>query len=369
MLRLNRERMLSRLTLLLAALAVLSPGQSGPERAPSEPIKVGVMPTPPFVIKDSAGKLSGISVELWELIAADLGVEYELEERPYDVQGLLSAVAEGEVDVGVAAFTITAAREEKVDFSHSYFETGLGIAAQRAGSGDVLATLWSFLRQFSGPLLTLVGVLLAVGALIWGLERRSNPDQFHHSAARGLADGLWWSAVTMTTVGYGDKSPQTFLGRLVGLVWMFASLFLISFFTALLASSFTAVQLTPRIQSPEELSRARVGVVANASGQQELDRRGIRAFAYPDLAQACQALLRGELDAVVHDAAILQYLIQENRWTTLVVLPETLDAQSYGLALPSGSPLREPVDRALLRAIHSDAWRETLLRYLGDSSR
>lgn len=351
---------------ILLSFFLLSCFLSGQDR---DPITVGVMETPPFVIQDASGELSGISIELWKQIAADLDWEYEFKQYPYNVQGLLDAVAAEEVDLAIAAFTVTAEREKTVDFSHSYFQTGLGVAVQRAGSEDVMRTLSSLLRQFGGPLVTLLALLLAVGGLMWWLERRNNPEQFSRSPLRGLGDGLWWSAVTMTTVGYGDKAPQTFAGRALGLVWMFASLFLISFFTAMLASSFTAVQLTPRIESPDELGGSRVGVVGDANAELALAARGLRSFGYPDLTQACEALREGRLDAVVHDAAILQYAIQESRWTELVVLPETLEVEDYGVAFPQASALIEPVNQGLLRAVRSPDWSQTLVKYLGDGSR
>lgn len=48
-----------------------------------------------------------------------------------------------------------------------------------------------------------------------------------------------------------------------------------------------------------------------------------------------------------------------------VVVSGTFEPQEYGLALPNGSPLREEVNRRLLRHTASDAWRELLQRTLG----
>ncbi|WP_293108693.1 potassium channel family protein [Moorena sp. SIOASIH] len=48
----------------------------------------------------------------------------------------------------------------------------------------------------------------------------------------GIWESLWWSLVKATTVGYGDKSPVSFVGRLVAIVWMFTGLFVVAYFTA-----------------------------------------------------------------------------------------------------------------------------------------
>jgi voltage-gated potassium channel len=53
-------------------------------------------------------------------------------------------------------------------------------------------------------------------------------------------DAIWWSLVTVTTVGYGDKYPVTTEGRLIGVVLMFVGVGLFGTFTAYVASWFTA---------------------------------------------------------------------------------------------------------------------------------
>jgi len=52
------------------------------------------------------------------------------------------------------------------------------------------------------------------------------------------SDALWWSIVTITTVGYGDKYPVTFAGRIVGVVLMITGVGLFGTFTAYVASLF-----------------------------------------------------------------------------------------------------------------------------------
>ena len=111
-------------------------------------------------------------------------------------------------------------------------------------------------------------VLLIVGVLIWLFERRRNPEQFGGSVSEGIGNGFWWSAVTMTTVGYGDKAPVSTAGRALGLVWMFVSIITISGFTAAIASSVTVNKLQTRINGVADLPRVNVGSVANTSGAQ-----------------------------------------------------------------------------------------------------
>ncbi|WP_320044731.1 ion channel [uncultured Desulfobacter sp.] len=74
--------------------------------------------------------------------------------------------------------------------------------------------------DFLEVIFTLFMLLLLVGFLIWFFEKDKNREQFGGSPFSGIGSGFWWSAVTMTTVGYGDKAPRTVAGRFVGLIWM-----------------------------------------------------------------------------------------------------------------------------------------------------
>ena len=170
--------------------------------------------------------------------------------------------------------------------------------------------------------------------------------------------------MTRHGVGYGDKTPVTWAGRLVSLLWMFASVFLMAFFAAVLASSFTAVRLQQPVKGPEDLTWARVAVVAGTSGEAFLRGQGLPGRSYAFVIQACKALQRGEVEAVVSNKAILGHMLKEYGWKDLSVLPHTLVVEDYALLLPSGSPLREAINRAVLHTIYSAAWKATVQRYI-----
>ena len=70
---------------------------------------------------------------------------------------------------------------------------------------------------------------------------------------------------------------------------------------------------------------------------------------------------------MVYDRPLLLWLVNERFPGSLRVLDVTFDPQFYAIALPQGSTLRMPINLALLDAIRSDWWRETLFAYLGPS--
>jgi polar amino acid transport system substrate-binding protein len=325
---------------------------------------IGTKPSPPFAMKADDGTWTGISIELWKTVATELGITYDIKE--YDLPGLLAAVEAKQVDIAVASLTITAEREAKMDFTHPIYSTGLAIAAKPGSSGGMLAIIgalitWDFAKLLGG----LFVLLTVIGALVWLFERRANDAQFAKHPVKGIAAGVWWSAVTMTTVGYGDKSPVTIAGRLLGLAWMFSAIIIISIFTATITSSLTVDRLESAIRGPEDLPRVRVATIASSTSAAYLDHHHVTYRTVASPLAGLKAVAAGEVDAMVYDAPILQYLAKTELGGVVVVLPNVFDRQDYGFALPDGSTLREELNRALLKELASERWNELLERYLG----
>ena len=91
------------------------------------------------------------------------------------------------------------------------------------------AALLAFLRRENlFRLLGVIAALVLVGAA--GLTYFEEDRPFH--------DALWWAIVTLTTVGFGDISPETLGGRFIGVVLMFFGIGVLGTFTATIASAF-----------------------------------------------------------------------------------------------------------------------------------
>lgn len=278
---------------------------------------------------------------------------------------MLDATAAGEVDMALAAVTMTPEREARVDFTHPFLASGLGIATRGQEQG-LLSSLASRLFSFDllQALTALVVVLAGCGVLVWLFERRANPEQFGGKGLRGPGAGFWFSAVTMTTVGYGDKAPQTLGGRAVALVWMFASIIVISGYTASIASALTIDRLSAVVRGPEGLADARVGTLAGSAAAGWLDERRLAHRGYADLDAAVADLGAGRLDAIVYDRPILGYLTAGMQDVQL--LPHVLRHEQYSIALPRGSELRKRLNTELLEVLQSAEWRTLRTRYLGE---
>jgi polar amino acid transport system substrate-binding protein len=358
----NARRLLL-LVLVLWMPTVPSRAQVAESKTPAK-IVVGTMRVPPFVVRSDDGQWSGLSIELWKQIAAELKLPYEFREYDYDLSGLLDAVEQDRINAAIGAIPVTLEGESRFDFSHPYFTAGLGIAVRTDPQSGVFGTLTSaFSTQLLMSMGGLLGLLIVVGTLIWLLERRQ--AHFDTRPSHGIADGVWFAVVTMTTTGYGDKVPVTPWGRFVAMTWMFASIFLVALFSASLASSFVVHRLTTVVASPNDLARVRVAGVSGTAGELWLNAQGFRARSYPFVIQAMKALRRGDVQALVYEKPILGHMITEYGWRELQVLPHTLAVRDYAIALPTDSPLKEPINRALLKIVQGPVWRDLVKRYVG----
>lgn len=333
-----------------------------PVLSEAEPLKIGTKVTPPFVIKEG-DQYSGISIELFKHAADELGLEYEFVES--DLEGLVAGLQDGTLDASVAALTVTASREAVIDFSHPYFTTGIAIAARAEPNGLMGSFKKLFSLRFLYAIAGLGALLMAVGAVVWLFERKHNQDQFGGSVVQGLGSGFWWAAVTMTTVGYGDKSPTTFLGRIVGLIWMFAAIILISGFTAAIATSLTVNSLDAKVGGLDDLNSVKVLAVANSASADFLDEERIRFATAQSVESAMAALASGKTDAVVYDAPLLKYITNTHYSDSVTVLPGVYLRQDYAVALPSGSALREPLNQVFLKYVSSAEWADFVSEFLG----
>ncbi len=320
---------------------------------------------PPFAFVGADGAWTGIAIDTVNSIAADL--DRTVEWRKDTLDGMLDAVETGQVDAAAAAISITPAREAGLDFTFPYYTTGLGIAVDpEAGGGWFQVVRNLFTWQFAVVIATLSGVLLIAGAAVWAFERGHN-DEFPKDPVRGLGDGFWWAAVTLTTVGYGDKAPQTLGGRIVGLIWMLTALLIVASFTAAIAASLTVGSLGTPIQSVADLKNYRIGVVRGTTGADEMAARGMRIAHFDQLPDGFDALLDGQIGAFVYDKPLMQYLAMQDYEGTVRILEDTIGRQDYGIALPAGSELREPMNRALLTYLGSEDWTRVQNRYLGNN--
>jgi len=334
-----------------------SPTASGAE------LVVGTKEAPPFAIKQHDGSWSGISIALWKRIADKAGLRFRLVEAQ-SVQDLVDGVASGTFNVGVAAVTVTAARERRVDFTQPFYHTGLGIAVPINESPwiSIARALLSF--SFLKAVGALLGFSLLVGFLIWLFEHRKT--EHFGGGAKGLGSSVWWSTIAMTQAGASQNAPATLPGRIIATGWMIASVIAIAVFTAGITSTLTRKELQGAVHTFDDLRSVRVGAVANSATTDYLTREELAFRTFPDVQAGLGAVSRGQIDAFVHDKPLLAWMVRKDFSSSVRMVDTSFSSESYAIMLPKGSNLRPMLDGAVLDQIESDWWQQTLFETIGN---
>jgi polar amino acid transport system substrate-binding protein len=330
----------------------------------SKTLAVGVYEEPPFSMKDQAGAWEGINVDLWKEIAKELNVHYQFQEM--EIDALLAGVADGSIDVVVGPLAITLGREKIVDFSVAFYTSGLGIAVPKQTESDRLLSVAGafFSIGFLQILSVIVLILFIAGYIVWLFERKRNPKQFGGSQRSGIGTGLWWSSVTLTGVGYGDKVPITLGGRIIAIVLMFSSFAMFSGLTASV-TAMLAIGHFEQIRNQGDLQHRLVATVEGSASEEYLRRNHIRLKTFPTASAAIDAVSRREVDTFVYNEPTLRYIVNHESKSGVAILSETLESRYFAFALPQDSPLRVTLNRALLKITAQPLWRDIQYHYLG----
>lgn len=329
------------------------------------PLKVAVYDAPPYGHIEPDGSIDGVSVDLWRRAAESLGREYHLVPVA-QMEAILQGLERKDYDAAIGAITITPARLARVDSSYPTHRSGAAVAVrQDTGPMAALANYGSVLSELA-PLIALTfALLIVIGVAMWLAERPMQPRN-HESAVDTLRDGVYWAVVTMTTVGYGDKTPKTTAGRVIAVVWMLASVALISILSTSIVSRMTAERVVGGLRLTEaDLGGRRLAAVAHSSGAEYLEERHLPYAPFDDLAAALTALDRGQADAVVNSIGALQYVVSARFKNTIKTPQGVLEPAYMAIALPPGSPPKKPLDEALVGITASPEWRQIEDSYFG----
>ncbi|XP_068689584.1 protein sidekick-1-like isoform X2 [Montipora foliosa] len=185
----------------------------------------------------------------------------------------------------------------------------------------------------------------AAGVIIWILERTGNAKDFHPSFIRGTWDGIWWSFVSMTTLGYGDRAPLSYKGRLFAVIWIYFGLVVIAVTMAMLTTALTTVTL----KSATKIYGSKIAAEQNSPEYHLGTRRNAKyepGKEYHSLEEVTKALLKREVQGILVDAYSAGL---RNDLFSKFEVSEIVDYKTaYGIVLsPRSTPLRKCFHRYL----------------------
>ena len=335
--------------IIIGVLMVLYGIQAVDAAQPESKVKVGISSFSPFVILDGK-EPTGASIDFWHELALKMNLDYEFVECS-GVTDKLNRLKQGRIDVAIGGITITSNRERMFDFTHPLINTGLDILILNTDS-------FSFFTFFSAlftktKLMIFFGILVLIvvaGHIIWLVERTSKKTTttFDRKYFPGMFEGMYWALVTASTVGYGDKVPKRWVGRVLAGILILIFLPIFGYFIAQLSADLTVRSLKNDIRGPEDLAGRKVAVVKGTTSEEFMEQRRSNIHAVDNINDAYAALLAETVDAVVYDAPILLYYARGEGKGKVRVVGKKFASQDYGIALSQGSKWREKINRTTL---------------------
>uniref|UniRef100_A0A6Q2ZIG4 Glutamate receptor n=1 Tax=Esox lucius TaxID=8010 RepID=A0A6Q2ZIG4_ESOLU len=279
-------------------------------------------------------------------------------------------------DIAVAPLTITLVREEVIDFSKPFMSLGISIMIKKPQKSK--PGVFSFLDPLAYEIwMCIVFAYIGVSVVLF-LVSRFSPYEWHTEEYEdgqiqtnestnefGIFNSLWFSLGAFMRQGC-DISPRSLSGRIVGGVWWFFTLIIISSYTANLAAFLTVERMVSPIESAEDLAKQTeiaYGTLDSGSTKEFFRRSKIALFdkmwtymrsAEPSVfvKTTAEGVLRVRKSkgkyAYLLESTMNEYIEQRKPCDTMKV-GGNLDSKGYGIATPKGSSLRNAVNLAVLK--------------------
>ncbi len=340
---------------------------------PRQILKVAVMDGPPWCMKDEDGHWTGMTIDLLRELAEELHYDYQFTES--NLAGVQDLVQKKEVDLSAAGLAITAEREARFDFSDPYcvFDQAVAVNAEQQPSlFDVLRSTF-FSWGFLSIVLLLIAITLIGAVIFWILEQKGDSEHYAQKDKNAFAKSLLWSVMVLAgrdmprSIGWDAHPPATIWGRSFAVAWMMVGILLLSVFTAGAASLLTSRQLQSVVNSQEDLRHVKCATVAGAAAQAYMDRHSIKYTTFPTDKDLLNALVARKIDAAVFASVPLSYYAKTSFANKIVVLRFALRHDFVAIPLPPGSPLRKPINEAILHTLESKRWQSIVSKYVTES--
>ncbi|TRY91346.1 hypothetical protein DNTS_030147 [Danionella cerebrum] len=334
-------------------------------------------------------KYEGYCVDLASEIAKHVGIKYRLSivmDGKYGARdpetktwnGMVGELVYGRADIAVAPLTITLVREEVIDFSKPFMSLGISIMIKKPQKSK--PGVFSFLDPLAYEIwMCIVFAYIGVSVVLF-LVSRFSPYEWHLDDSDevkdpqtppdppndfGIFNSLWFSLGAFMQQGC-DISPRSLSGRIVGGVWWFFTLIIISSYTANLAAFLTVERMVSPIESAEDLAKQTeiaYGTLDSGSTKEFFRRSKIAVYekmwSYMKSAEP-SVFAKTTPDGVARvrkskgkfafllESTMNEYIEQRKPCDTMKV-GGNLDSKGYGVATPKGSALRNAVNLAVLK--------------------
>ncbi|KAK0081871.1 hypothetical protein PV326_007462, partial [Microctonus aethiopoides] len=274
-------------------------------------------------------------------------------------------------DLAVGSMTINYARESVIDFTKPFMNLGISILFKVPTSHP--ARLFSFMNPLAIEIwLYVLAAYILVSVTMFVVARFSpyewnNPHPCHSGPTEivenqfSLSNSFWFTIGTLMQQG-SDLNPKATSTRIVGGIWWFFTLIIISSYTANLAAFLTVERMITPIENAEDLAGQTditYGTLESGSTMTFFRDSMIETYKkmwrfmenkkpsvfVPTYEEGIQRVLQGDY-AFLMESTMLDYIVQRD--CNLTQIGGLLDSKGYGIATPMGSPWRDKISLAIL---------------------
>ncbi|XP_036071152.1 glutamate receptor ionotropic, kainate 1 isoform X5 [Oryzias melastigma] len=274
-------------------------------------------------------------------------------------------------DLAVAPLTITYVREKVIDFSKPFMTLGISILYRKPNGTN--PGVFSFLNPLSPDiwmyvLLACTGVSCVLFVIArftpyeWYNPHPCNPSSTLVQNNFTLLNSFWFGIGALMRQG-SELMPKALSTRIVGGIWWFFTLIIISSYTANLAAFLTVERMDAPIDSADDLakqSRIEYGAVRDGSTMTFFKKSKISTYEKMWAFMSSRkntALVKNNKEgitrvlttdyAMLMESTSIEYISQRN--CNLTQIGGLIDSKGYGVGTPIGSPYRDKVTIAILQ--------------------
>ena len=99
---------------------------------------------------------------------------------------------------------------------------------------DLFSAIYEERKSFIAAFYLLIIAFVLTSSLIYFAEHQAQPDKFS-----SIPDAMYWSLITLTTVGYGDVSPVTWIGKVISVITALMGVSVVALLTGIIANAFS----------------------------------------------------------------------------------------------------------------------------------
>ncbi|XP_022694359.1 glutamate receptor 1-like [Varroa jacobsoni] len=290
---------------------------------------------------------------------------------PSGWNGMVGELIRKEAHLAIAPLTITSARERVIDFTKPFMSLGISIMIKKPMKKK--PGVFSFMNPLSQEIwMCIIFAYVGVSVVLF-LVSRFSPHEWRYeetfvgpsvSNDFSLYNSLWFSLGAFMQQGC-DICPRSVAGRIVGGVWWFFTLIIISSYTANLAAFLTVERMVTPINSADDLAKqteVEYGTLESSSTQDFFRKSKINVFARMwEFMSARKHVFTQTYEeginrvrqskgkyAFLMESTKNDYINERQPCDTMKV-GRNLDAKGYGVATPLGSTLRDRLNLAVLQ--------------------